>query len=65
MSHHIISLTGHGLESGAVLTIEDLQRTLQRALDFLTEGLEGADRRYDVRVLPCPLPVLFIVYYLE
>lgn len=38
---------GHGLEAGAGLTIEDLQKTLQRALDFLTDGLEGADRRYD------------------
>ena len=51
LSHPILQSVGHGIESGAMLTIEDLQRTLQRALDFLSEGLEGADRRYPLSVL--------------
>jgi hypothetical protein len=35
-----------GQGQGPGLCIEDLQRAMQRALDALTEGLQGADRRY-------------------
>jgi hypothetical protein len=35
-----------GQVQGPGLCIEDLQRAMQRALDALTEGLQGADRRY-------------------
>ena len=45
------SKSGQG--QGPGLCIEDLQRAMQRALDALTEGLQGADRRYGMRAALC------------
>ena len=41
------SSSGVGVSTRDVLTIEDVQKALQRAADSLTNGLEDADRRKD------------------